>query len=156
MRSYCRHHLLQLVINAFAIVLCVGTCEWAESGGHSGRRTCAPPPSRALLAPAVVTTHRVHPARSWDCMPGPISPHVASRAPARAARHWSQIHEQKKIESFQRINSISETNGNFDSCNSCKRLVLTRLHELHESKLPFFMYRIYPFETFELSAHVSG
>ena len=29
------------------------------------------------------------------------------------------------------------TNGNFDSCNSCKRLGTSRLHELHESKLPF-------------------
>ena len=42
-----------------------------------------------------------------------------------------------KFESFERINSIRETNGNFDSCNSCKRLVPSRLHELHESKFPF-------------------
>ena len=28
-------------------------------------------------------------------------------------------------------------NGNFDSCNSCERLVPSRLHELHESKFPF-------------------
>ena len=28
----------------------------------------------------------------------------------------------KKIESLERINSIRETNENFDSCNSCKRL----------------------------------
>ena len=40
----------------------------------------------------------------------------------------------KKFESFERINSIRETTGNFDSCNSCKRLVASRLHELHESK----------------------
>ena len=32
---------------------------------------------------------------------------------------------------------MRETNGNFDSCNSCKRLVSSRLHELHESKFPF-------------------
>ena len=32
---------------------------------------------------------------------------------------------------------IRETNGNFDSCNSCKRLGTSRLHELHESKFPF-------------------
>ena len=44
------------------------------------------------------------------------------------------------------MNSIRETNGNFDSCNSCKRLIHSSLHELHESKFP---YRIYPFETFE-------
>ena len=43
----------------------------------------------------------------------------------------------EKFESFERINSIRETNGNFDSCNSCKRLVPSRLHELHESKFPF-------------------
>ena len=28
-------------------------------------------------------------------------------------------------------------NGNFDSCNSCKRLVPSRVHELHESIFPF-------------------
>ena len=43
----------------------------------------------------------------------------------------------EKFESFERINSIRETNGNFDSCNSCKRLGTSRLHELHESKFPF-------------------
>ena len=32
---------------------------------------------------------------------------------------------------------MRETNGNFDSCSSCKRLVPSRLHELHESKFPF-------------------
>ena len=32
---------------------------------------------------------------------------------------------------------MRETNGNFDSCNSCKRLGTSRLHELHESKFPF-------------------
>ena len=32
---------------------------------------------------------------------------------------------------------MCETNGNFDSCNSCKRLATSRLHELHESKFPF-------------------
>ena len=31
---------------------------------------------------------------------------------------------------------MRETNGNFDTCNSCKRLVPSRLHELHESKFP--------------------
>ena len=52
-------------------------------------------------------------------------------------RQWPRIHEQKKFESFERINSIRETNGNFDSCNSCKRLGTSRLHELHDSKFPF-------------------
>ena len=40
----------------------------------------------------------------------------------------------EKLESFEQINSIRETNENFDSCNSCKRLWTSRLHELHESK----------------------
>ena len=43
----------------------------------------------------------------------------------------------EKFESFERINSIRETNGNFDSCISCKRLGTSRLHDLHESKFPF-------------------
>ena len=43
----------------------------------------------------------------------------------------------EKFESFERINSIRETNGNFDWCKSCKRLGTSRLHELHESKFPF-------------------
>ena len=32
----------------------------------------------------------------------------------------------RKIRSFELINSIRETNGNFDSCNSCERLVPSR------------------------------
>ena len=36
-----------------------------------------------------------------------------------------------------RINSMHETNENFDSYNSCKWLVLSRIHELHESKMSF-------------------
>ena len=43
----------------------------------------------------------------------------------------------EKIECLERINSIRETNGSFDSCSSCKRLAPSRLHELHESKLLF-------------------
>ena len=60
-------------------------------------------------------------------------------------------------ESFQRINSIREANGSFDSCNSCKRLVPSRLHELYESKL-LFISRIEFIRSkiSNLSAHVSG
>ena len=36
------------------------------------------------------------------------------------------LYEQKKFESWERINSMRETNGNFDSCNSYKRLVPSR------------------------------
>ena len=38
----------------------------------------------------------------------------------------------RKFESLERVNSIRETNGSFDSCGSCNVLVL---HELQESKL---------------------
>ena len=57
---------------------------------------------------------------------------------------------RKTFESFERINSIRVTNRNFDSCNSCKLLGTSRLHELHESKFSVCdTYRIYPLETFE-------
>ena len=35
----------------------------------------------------------------------------------------------EKFESFKRINSIRETNGNFDACNSCKRLGTSRFQK---------------------------
>ena len=41
--------------------------------------------------------------------------------------HCPRILKHKKIGSFERINSLRETNGNFDSCNSCKRLGTSRL-----------------------------
>ena len=47
------------------------------------------------------------------------------------------VYMSRKFESFKRINSIRVTNENFDSCNSCKRLGISRLHELHKSKFPF-------------------
>ena len=43
----------------------------------------------------------------------------------------------RNLESLERINSIHETNGRFESCNSCKRLVSSRLHKLHETKFLF-------------------
>ena len=46
-------------------------------------------------------------------------------------------------------------NGSFGSCDSRKRLVPSCLHELHESNFRL-TFRIYPFETLEFSAHVSG
>ena len=63
----------------------------------------------------------------------------------------------EQFESFERINSIRETNQNFDSCNSCKRLVPSRLHELHESK--FSLVSRIEFIRLQLSnfsVHVSG
>ena len=38
-----------------------------------------------------------------------------------------------------RINSISETNGSFDSCYSCKGLLPSYLNELHGSTLPCYV-----------------
>ena len=62
-----------------------------------------------------------------------------------------------KIENLERINSIRETNGRFWSCNSCKRLVTSRLHDLHESKLPFVSrIEFIRSEFLDFSAHVSG
>ena len=61
---------------------------------------------------------------------------------------------RKKFESLERMNSIRETNGSFDSC---KRLVPTRLHELHESKLPFVSrIEFIPSKLSNFSTHVSG
>ena len=49
------------------------------------------------------------------------------------------------------------TNGNFDSCNSCKRLVPSRLHELYESKFPFVTrIEIIRSKLSNFSAHVYG
>ena len=63
----------------------------------------------------------------------------------------------EKFESFKRINSIRETNKNFDSCNSCKRLVPSRSHELHESKFPFVSrIEFIRSKLSNFSAHVSG
>ena len=71
----------------------------------------------------------------------------------RAHQHGHQttwIHEQKTIESLEHINSIREANGSFDSCKSCKQLGISRLHELHDSKLfVSHRHRIYPLRTFE-------
>ena len=58
--------------------------------------------------------------------------HVSPVCASSTTYTWAE-----KLESFERINSMRETNGNFDSCNSCKRLGTSRLHELHESKFPF-------------------
>ena len=52
---------------------------------------------------------------------------------------------------------MRETNWSFDSCNSCKRLVPSRLHELHESKLQFVSrIEFIRSKLSNFSAHVSG
>ena len=64
---------------------------------------------------------------------------------------------EDKLESFERINSIRETNGNFDAYNSCKRLIPSRLHELHETKFPFASrIEFIRSKLSNLSAHVSA
>ena len=63
----------------------------------------------------------------------------------------------EKFESFERINSMRETNGNFYSCNSCKQLVLSRLHTLYKSKSSFVSRVEFIRSKFSnFSAHVSG
>ena len=66
-------------------------------------------------------------------------PSAGGSAPALAVAGGAidPVYMSGKFESFERINLIRVTNGNFDSCNLCKRLVPSRLHELHESKFPF-------------------
>ena len=64
-------------------------------------------------------------------------PLAAASVPRDTAEPLAPYTWEEKFESFERINSIRETNGNFDSCNSSKRLGTSRLHELHESKFPF-------------------
>ena len=49
-----------------------------------------------------------------------------------ARRDGDSGYMSKKFKSLEWLNSIRETNGNFDSCNSCKRLGTSRVHELHE------------------------
>ena len=68
-----------------------------------------------------------------------ISYNRAAVSPVTQRKHESATPYTwaEKFESFERINSIRETNGNFDSCNSCERLGTSRSHELHESKFPF-------------------
>ena len=68
-----------------------------------------------------------------------------------------RIHEQKKLECFERINSMRETNGSFYSCKSCKRLGASRFQELHESKLPFVSrIEFIRLKLSKFSVHVSG
>ena len=63
----------------------------------------------------------------------------------------------EKFKNLERINSICDTNGNFDSCNSCKRLGTRRLHQLHESELPFVSgIEVIRSKFSNFSAHVSG
>ena len=93
---------------------------------------------------AVSRTQKVGTARVYRSRPSwPIGPpEVGRQRPATCGygeHSLSMIPDTgaEKFESIERINSMRKTNGSFDSCNSCKRLVPSRLHKLHESKLPF-------------------
>ena len=84
------------------------------------------------------------PSSATDCG----SLHLSSSSPDT----WTE-----KLESFERINSMRETNGNFDSCNSCKRLepavymscMSQNFRLFHVSNLSVRNFRFF-------SAHVSG
>ena len=43
----------------------------------------------------------------------------------------------RKIRKFRTDKFDTRNKRSFDSCKSCKRLVSSRLHDLHESQLPF-------------------
>ena len=74
------------------------------------------------------------------------------RRPPTGARSrcqiWPRIHQQKILK-LERIISIRETNGNFDSRNSCTRLGTRCSHELHESKFHMFHVSNLSVQTFE-------
>ena len=84
-------------------------------------------------------------------------------ADAPRALHWSAAggstdhgYMSRKIESFERINSMRETNESFDSCKSCKRLVPSRLHELQKN-VRLFLASNLSVQNFRIfSARVSG
>ena len=88
-----------------------------------------------------ISAHFCEQAAARDCLwrrsPGMTAALSLGVCFSRRRRTVTPYTWAEKFESFERINSIRETNGNFDSCNSCKRLVPSRLHELHESKFPF-------------------
>ena len=50
---------------------------------------------------------------------------------------WNPDTWAEKFNSFERINSLRETNENFNWRNTCKRLGTSRLHELRQSKFSF-------------------
>ena len=73
------------------------------------------------------------------------------------AGHKNPGYMSRKCESFEQINSIRVTNGNFDSWNSCKRLGTSRLHEMHESNISFVTrIEFIRSKLSNFSTHVSG
>ena len=54
----------------------------------------------------------------------------------RPRGHQSSGNMSRSIRKFRTDKSVRVTKGSFDSPNPCKRLVSSRLHELHERLLP--------------------
>ena len=97
-----------------------------------------------------------------------------SSVPDRLIRCSSKGRKGKKYRKFRRLNSILETTGIFyfnatdvsvwgptvymsSMGQNCKRMGTRRLHEFHESKLPFVLrIELIRFKSSYLSAHVSG
>ena len=90
----------------------------------------------------------------------PAQSEIVSLATVRFARFRLDCHPRymsRKFESFERINSMRETDRSFDACNRPKRLGTGRLHELHESKHPFVSrIEFIHSKLSNFSAHVSG
>ena len=76
-----------------------------------------------------------------------------------ATRNTDPGYMSRNIDSLEGMNLTRETNGSFDSWNSYQRLRTSRLHELHESKLPFVESNStsnLSVRNFEFYVHVSG
>ena len=97
-----------------------------RSGGDSGGA------ARPAVRPLPAVWHQQTGGRLRGHPPDDDAAGQVSSSSSPTPYTWAE-----KFESFERINSIRETNGNFDSCNSCERLVPSHSHELHESKFPF-------------------
>ena len=83
----------------------------------------SPPPTTGLVSWQTVTSDRPT-ASGLDTQTIGGRCHTGSGIPITYRCHPPRVHTwAEKFESFERINSIRETNGKFDSCNSCKRLV---------------------------------
>ena len=124
---------------------------------RSAAASSLPPPLRSIpTVPGIWSGAPGRPARQARPPLLPPSPHCRFHRDVPPL-HRPRIHEQKNILSLERIHSTRETNRNFDTCNSCKRMVPSHLHELHKSKLSF----VSRIETIRsklsnTSAHLSG
>ena len=109
------------------------------------------PPRKTACNLCLLSNHHPPAVRTW-LFPAPRATFSTSQGSYRRGHvtpppipdTWAE-----NFESFERTNLMRETNGSFDSCNSCKRLGTTCLHQWHESKLPFVSHiEFCLFETF--------